>query len=225
MLAAGLTACPHSSIQLNMTNPRRRNQKKNGRRPTERNVTITRRDFLGAIPPGTGDFVSTTLAAYPQEATIVAIARSFAEYRYTSYRVSLVPASSSSTTGNGFVGFSLSPPTELTSLAACASLQGFRAGPGYALRTGSGLDTRGRARRWLRVIPTDLTPSQLLDPDIVQAWPVVGSQGVQSGVRAWNVFLDFTIQFRGNVPPPGPQASVSSLTPAVSSEHEDQAAA
>lgn len=170
---------------------------------------MRRRDLLGSVPAGTGGFIANIFTAYPQEATIEPIAQSYSEYRYTRYILQLVPAASSSTTGNGFICYQMAPPFAPTDLAQAAAISRFRSGPGFGRNTSSGLDCSGRSRRWFRVVQGALTSAQSVDPDIVQAWPTLGSQGVQSGLSAWDVYLSYTIQLRGSLP------STTNLTPAV----------
>jgi hypothetical protein len=165
-----------------------------------RTVTLSRRDLLGSVPASTGGFIAGILAAYPAEATIAPIAQSYSEYRYTRYKLSLVPQASSSTLGNGFIGYQLAPPFAPADLAQCSALQGFKAGPAFGRNTMSLLDTRARSRRWFQVVQGTATEAQLINPDIVQAWPTVGSQNVQSGVVAWDIYVEYTIQFRGPLP-------------------------
>jgi len=178
---------------------------------------VSRTEFLGSVPAGNGAFNSAILFVYPQETTVVSIARSFAEYRYSKFVVRLVPRASSTTLGTGFSGFQLSPPSAITNMAHAAALQGFKVGPPHGIRQiMSRLDAAGRARRWLRVVQTDLTSAQSIDPDIVQAWLTVGVEGVQSGVVGFDIHVDYTIHFRGNSDfgvPIGTSTSAPSVLP------------
>lgn len=149
------------------------------------------------------------LTAYPSEASIFAIAQSYSEYRYAHYQITLVPIASSSTLGNGYIAYQLAPPTTPADLAAVAAQQGFTAGPAFGRNTTSRLDVRGRSRRWFQIQQGALTQANSINPDYVQAWPTVGSSGVQSGVVAWDVYLTFTLQLRG------PVAPSTTITPAV----------
>jgi len=179
---------------------RGRNRGARQRNPENRNVVLSRSQLLGSVPSGSGGFTATAFSGYPSEATIAPIAQSYAEYRYTSYRLRIVPACSSSTLGNVFVAFQYSPPFLPADLAQASAISGFRAGPAYGRVTTSSIDPGARSRRWLRVVQGSPTDAQLVDPDIVQVWPTIGSQGVQAGLSPADVYVDYTIQFRGPVP-------------------------
>lgn len=180
------------------------NRPRRSRRARNQELTVSRTDFLGSVVPGNGGFVTATLFVYPQETTVSAIARSYAEYKYTKFIVKLVPRGSSTTLGTGFAGFQLSPPYVPTDLAHAAALQGFKVGSSFGVRpTIARLDVGGAARRWFRVVQGDLSGEQAIDPDIVQAWLTTGLQGVQSGVTAFDIHVDYTIRLRGPVSPSG----------------------
>lgn len=173
---------------------RRRNRQLRGNAQV---LTVSRQEFLGSVLPGNGGFNGQYLFVYPQETTVVAIARSYSEYRYTKFHVRLVPRASTSTLGTHFAGFLHTVPVAITQLSHVAPLQGFAVGQAYESRVVARLDTRARRQTWFPMLQTDLTDAQSVSPDIVQAWLFNGTQSVQSGVTTADLHVSYTIQFRG----------------------------
>lgn len=186
-----------SGQQTQVSRPRRRRRRRapaNGGNPT---LTVRRTEFLGSLLPGTGGFNGNYLFVYPQETTVVNIARSYSEYRYTRFQVRLVPRGSTSTQGTHFAGFLYTAPTAITQLSHAATLAGFNVQQAYGRNVISRLDRRARRQNWFPMLQTDLTDAQTVSPDIVQAWLFAGSQGVQSGVTSADIHVSYTLQLRG----------------------------
>jgi hypothetical protein len=189
---------PQSSGNSSSSSPlQRRRRRGRGRGGSGDQIRVVRSELLGSAPASNGGFTQLLGVVYPGEATLQGIARSYSEYRYVRFVLRLVPRCSSSTLGNSYVGYFASPPNELADLSQAASLARFRVGPAFGRVTTSGVDARARARRWLAISQADLTATQLVDPDFVQAWFVVGSSAVQSGVIPFDIYADYTIMFRG----------------------------
>lgn len=176
---------------------RGRGRRGRGGRVSGGGITVSRTEFLGSVNAGTGGFNGSYLFVYPQETTIVGIARSYSEYRYVRFQARLVCRASSSTLGTHFAGFLYSPPVAITQLSHAAALGSFRVGQAYGSFVRSNLDSRARRQAWFPVLQTDLTDPQSVSPDIVQAWLFTGTQSVQSGVTTADIHISYTIQFRG----------------------------
>lgn len=201
---------PQSSGKTSSSSPlQRRSRRGRGRGGSGDQIRVVRSELLGSAPASDGGFTQLLGVVYPGEATLQGIARSYSEYRYSRFVLRLVPRCSSSTLGNSYAGYFASPPTVLADLAQAAALSRFRVGPAFGRVTSTGIDARARARRWLAIAQSDLTAAQLVDPDYVQGWFVVGSSAVQSGVIPFDIYADYTILFRGA------RANSGSIAPAA----------
>jgi hypothetical protein len=162
-------------------------------------VTIRRRELVGQIT-GNGSFSATTVALHAGSFAGSAFANLYGEYRYTELRVELVPRCSSATLGNVFVGWQVEPPLEFSSLVEVSQLSRFNAGPAFGRNTSSTYDAGARSRRWLEALPSPISNSQSVDPDIIQVWLTVGDDGVQSGVVSSDIYISYSLQLRGAHP-------------------------
>jgi len=167
-------------------------------------VTVNRSEYIGAFPASSGAFTSATLSVYPGSPAISPIAQLYTEYRFVRYSLRIVPRASTSTLGTIFVAFRGAPPTGApVSLAAAATLARFRTrGAGHEGEFVASLDCRTALRPWLRYV-SEPTSAQLLDPDFVQAWLVIGSDSVQSGVIPADLHVSYTVRFRSSADLPG----------------------
>lgn len=155
------------------------------RRELVSNILGTSSFFASAVPIGASSFTAGTLAAL------------YTEYRYLGIRIELVPRCSSTTLGNVFAGWFLSPPSSIPDLAAASQLSRFNAGPAFGRNTSSTYDAIGRSRRWYTSVVAPV-PQQELDPDIIQTWAFIGSDQVQQGVIASDVYVTYTLELRGS---------------------------
>jgi len=171
---------------------------------------ISRTFLLGSVPAGNSGFQFTAaIAVYPDEETLLPIARSYSEYKFTSFQVSLVPRCPTSTQGTKWLGFGYSVPFTVGDFAQASSLADFSSTQSYINRGRSRLRPANSSQRWYPVIQTGLTATQLADPNIVQAYLYLGTQGVQSGVTVADIHVRYTVHFRG------PCAALSSVGPAA----------
>jgi len=155
------------------------------RRELVSNILGTSSFFASSVPIGAGSFTAGTLAAL------------YTEYRYLGIRIELVPRCSSTTLGNVFAGWFLAPPSSIPDLAAASQLSRFNAGPAFGRNTSSTYDAVGRSRRWYTSVVAPV-PQQELDPDIIQTWAFIGSDQVQQGVIASDVYVTYTLELRGS---------------------------
>jgi len=144
--------------------------------------------------------VSATLSVYPGDPSVVGVACLYSEYRYVSFVARLVPRGTTSSLGTHFLGFRYAAPSGAPiSLNAAATLSAFAvSGCSHGVVVSSRLQVAAAARRWYRFVPNASGPV-LLDPDVVQAWLVVGADSLQSGVISADVHVRYTIQLRGAV--------------------------
>jgi len=186
--------------------PRRRRGRPRNNRSDQ--TTIRRRELVGSIT-GSGAFQERTIPIHAGSFSGGALAALYDEYRYSRLQVQLVPRAASSTLGNVFAAWYLQPPFTLTTLAEASQLSRFSAGPAFGRNTISTSDTQGRARRWYTSEAT-ITTDEGIDPDIVQTWLMLGSDSVQSGVTAVDVYISYTLHLRGSSPNTGGGASTLS---------------
>jgi len=182
---------------------RRRNS--TARRPRQNDsVTLNRSDYLGPLPAGTGGFVSAVIAIYPGDPSVAGISALYSEYRYSRFNVRLIPRSSTSSLGTHFSGIRYAAPIGAPiSLQAASVLSAFSVGgAAHSASVSSSLQVSASARRWFRLVPNP-NAEQLNDPDIVQAWAVVGADSLQSGVISADVHVRYTLHLRGSVDLPG----------------------
>jgi hypothetical protein len=165
-------------------------------------VTVTRSFLLGSMPAGNGSYqFSSVLAVYPDEETLVPIARSYSEYKFVKFEVSLQPRCSTTTQGSKWLGFGYSVPFVPQDYAAASALGKFDSTTAYLTVGRSRLQPSNSAQRWYPIYQNALTSVQLADPNIVQAYLYLGSQGVQSGVVPADIHVKYTIHMRGPVAP------------------------
>jgi len=172
---------------------RRRTPARNGRNDT---VIVRRRELVANVL-GTSSFFAASVAIGAGTFTAGTLAALYSEYRYLGIRIELIPRCSSTTLGNVFAGWFLSPPTSVPDLAAASQLSRFNAGPAFGRNTSSTYDTVGRSRRWYTSVVAPV-PQQELDPDIIQTWAFIGSDQVQQGVIASDVYVTYTLELRGS---------------------------
>lgn len=176
-------------------------------------VTITRTMLLGSVPAGNGTFEgSTILPVYPDQSTIGPIAQQYSEYKFSRFTVSLIPRCSTSTLGTKFVGMSYGLPMAFSTLAQVYALQRVSITSAYGRVGVSNLVASNASQRWYPVVQGNLSPSQTLDPNIVQAYAYMGSQGVQSGVVPADIKVSYTVTLRGPVGATGATFSASGLS-------------
>jgi len=188
----------------------RSNRNKAGRRNASQSLMVTRSLFLGSLPAGNSAFQFTAaLAVYPDEATLLPIARAYSEYKFHSFKVRLVPRCPTSTQGTKWAGFGYSTPFVPADYAQINALAGVSITQAYERVGSTQLVSANSAQRWYPVYQTDLTEAQLADPNIVQAYLYLGTQSVQSGVTAADIHVNYTVEFRG------PVASTSSSGPTI----------
>lgn len=185
--------------------------KRRGRRNRQAGgVTLTRTFLLGSLPAGNSGFqFSGPITIYPDEATLLPIARSYSEYKFTRFQVTLQPRCATSTQGSKWAGFGYSVPFVPADFAQASALGGFKSSQAYIASPSVNLQPSNSAQRWYPVYQTDLTPAQLADPNIVQAYLYAGTQSVQSGVTAADIHVSYTVQLRG------PVATTTAITPAA----------
>jgi len=181
-------------------NSRSRRSQARTRNGSNQAVSISRTLLLGSVPAGNGSFEgSTILPVYPLQDTIGPIAQGYSEYKFTRFVVTLIPRCSTSTLGTKWVGISYGLPVSFSTLAQVYSLSRFSVTQAYG-QTGSTSLVPGNSRlRWYPVIPGAPTAAQLTNPDFVQAYIYLGTQGVQSGVVSADIKVSYTIQLRGPV--------------------------
>lgn len=164
-------------------------------------VTVRRSEYIGPFPASDGAFVSAVVSAYPASPAVSGVTALYTEFRYSNYRLRIVPRSSTSTLGSTFLAILGSPPTGTpVSLEAAATLSRFQSrsaghGPAYVVP----VDTRVALRPWYLATPTP-SEAQLLLPDYVPFWIVVGSNAVQSGVIPADLYATYTVQYRSSAP-------------------------
>jgi hypothetical protein len=165
---------------------------------------------LGSLPPGNGAFQFTAaIAVYPDEATLLPIARAYSEYRFRKFTVKLIPRCPTSTLGTKWAGFGYSVPFTPADYAQVNALAGVTVTQAYEREGITSLVPSNRAQNWYPVLQSDLTSAQLGDPNIVQAYLYLGTQSVQSGVTAADIHVSYTVEFRG------PVANLGTSGPAI----------
>lgn len=176
---------------------RRRRRRRRAGTSNGQQLTVRRTEFLGSLLPGNGGFNGQYLFVYPQETTVVNIARSYSEYRYSRYQVRIIPRAATSTLGTHFGGFLYTAPVAITQLSHASALGSFGVQQSYGRNVITRLDRRARRQNWFPMLQTDLTDAQSVSPDIVQAWLFTGTQSVQSGVTTGDIHVSYTLQLRG----------------------------
>jgi len=181
-------------------------------------VRVTRNLLLGPLPSSNGQFASAVLALFPGEPSLAPFVELYSEYRIENLTARIVPTASTSATGALFLGYALAPlsgaPVNLESVSALANFRSISAS--HSASVFSRLDVRARSRSWFECV-VNPSATQLLDRDVVQAWLVVGSSGLQSGLSGGNVHISATYAFRAALPPPpstvAPIASLNLFQP------------
>jgi len=189
-------------------------RRRGGRNQTRnQGIDVSRTFLLGSVPAGNGAFQFTApLAVYPDEATLLPIARAYSEYKFTRMQVTLQPRCSTATQGSKWLGFGYSVPFTPGDYAQASALDSFRSSQAYGKESMTSLRPSNSSQRWYPVYQSDLTASQLADPNIVQAYLYIGTQSVQSGVVAADIHVSYTVRFRGPVSATqaiGPAAAVT----------------
>jgi len=195
-----------------------RKQSTNKQRRSRRNqaVTVSRSFLFGSLPAGNGGFqFGASLALYPDEATLLPIARSYSEYKFTRMQVTLQPRCSTTTQGSKWLGFGYSKPFTPADYTQAAALDSFSSSQAYGVQSTASLRPSNSSQRWYPVYQNDLTPTQLSDLSIVQAYLYLGTQSVQSGVVAADVHVSYTITFRGPVSATGAISADTNNLPKV----------
>lgn len=214
-----------STVKPSRRNRGRRRRAAVSLSPGPGGLVLNRHETLTLSGGGTGH-TSNIIALHPSQfAGSRGISRSYTEYFIARFSVRLTAGVSSTTVGFKYAAFNFIDPTLLADTITDISTF-----PAYRLNTlhGADLTTRlprnANQQRFYPLPRANLTPDQLADPNVVQAWLLWGTENANnSGSAPIAVTISYKIIFKGGVSGiENPPAFSGSLAARLVSLHETQ---
>jgi hypothetical protein len=199
-----------------------------GRRTDD--LVVNRHEDVPLIVGGGAGYNPVLLAITPlQLPGVLAIARSYTEYRFIRFSARLISSGSSTSTGIKFLGYSFVDPDSLPDdYVSTSTLAAFRANQYHGSDLSARLPQGANQQRFYPVLQDDATPEQLGDPNLTQAWLVFGTNRVSGAPTPFGeLHVSYTLLLRGPTRPthqipPGLRTLRSHLLNNV--VHEDEGA-
>jgi len=149
---------------------------------------------IGILAGFTANTVPINLESFPG---VEAIARQYTEYVFTRFVCRLTNGTTSTSQGFTYAAYTFVSPTQLTSdMLTISTMAGYRTSSSHDTNPIISRLPRGaNQQRFYPVAQADLTPEQLNDPNVVQAWLIYGSNLTTNALLEVN--LSYTIALRG----------------------------
>lgn len=176
-------------------------------------LTLNRHFSININRAGGTGFDSTVVPISANTfADLIPFARQYTEYRFSNFRVSLIQTAGSNAAGQKFVYFSFVSPTLLVnSYQAASASSGFRTN---SFASGSNLSSRlprgANMQKFYPVFQANLTADQLLDPNIIQAWLIYGTN-LANPAQVIQCEISCRLLLRGPTRPVGEADTMASL--------------